>query len=108
MQVELTEVQWLNARQTLPLLEFVQLAGLPENELRHLVEFGVLAPLDPHASSWTFGADCLPLARTAGRLHRDLDLDASALAIALTLIERIRALETRLHELSARLPSTHS
>lgn len=104
MRVELTEVHWTDVPQELSLHEFLQLSGLPEIELRHLVEAGVLAPLDPQTAAWTFGSDCLPLARTAGRLYRDLDLDASGLAVALTLLERIRELEIRLRDLDARLP----
>ncbi|MDE2070509.1 MAG: hypothetical protein KGJ04_04490 [Gammaproteobacteria bacterium] len=103
MRVELTEVQWLNVRQELPLHEFVRRSGLTEADLRYLVESGVLAPLDPQAPAWSFSADCLPLARTAGRLRRDLDLDGSGLAVALTLIERIEELETRVRELDVRL-----
>ncbi|HKT31851.1 MAG TPA: chaperone modulator CbpM [Gammaproteobacteria bacterium] len=103
MRVELTEVQWLNARQELPLREFVRRSGLTETDLRYLVEFDVLAPLDPQAPAWSFGADCLPLARTAARLHRDLELDGSGLAVALTLIKRIQELETRVRDLDARL-----
>ncbi|MBU6420807.1 MAG: hypothetical protein KGL98_09845 [Gammaproteobacteria bacterium] len=104
MRVELTEVHWTDAPQELSLHEFMQRSGLSESELRQLVEAGVLAPLDPETPAWTFGSDCLPLARTAVRLHRDLDLDASGLAVVLTLIERIRELEARLRDLDARLP----
>ncbi|HKV95910.1 MAG TPA: chaperone modulator CbpM [Gammaproteobacteria bacterium] len=103
MRVELTEVQWLNARPDLPLHEFVRTSGLTEADLRYLVDIGVLAPLDPQAPAWSFGADCLPLARAAGRLYRDLDLDGPGLAVALTLLERIHELETRVRELDARL-----
>lgn len=104
MRVELTEVHWEIVPQELPLHEFLRLSGLPEIELRNLVDAGVLAPLDPQTAAWTFGSDCLPLARTAGRLYRDLDLDASGLAVALTLIERIRELEAQVRALDARLP----
>lgn len=108
MRVELTEVQWLSAEQHLPLLEFTQMSGLLESELQQLVEYGVITPLDPQAQAWTFGADYLPLARTAVRLREDFDLEGQGLAVALTLIERVQELETRLRELSARLPRTHS
>lgn len=108
MRLELTEVQWLNTRRELPLQEFLQLSGLPETELRLLVDIGVLAPLDLQAPVWSFGADCLPLARTAGRLRRDLDLEASGLAVALTLIERIQELEAHVRDLEARLPHDFS
>ena len=103
MRIELTEVQWANARRELPLREFTRQSGLSEADLRYLVESGVLAPLDPQATEWSFGADCLPLARIAGRLRRDLDLEGSGLAVALTLIERVQELETRVRDLNARV-----
>ncbi|MGH8293523.1 MAG: chaperone modulator CbpM [Gammaproteobacteria bacterium] len=108
MRIELTEAQWVNARRELPLREFVQRSGLSEADLQYLVESGVLAPLDPQAAEWSFGTDCLPLARTAARLRRDLDLDGSGLAVALTLIERVQELESRLRELDARLLREYS
>jgi chaperone modulatory protein CbpM len=107
MRVELTEVQWMSAEQRLPLHEFTQLSGLLESELQQLVEYGVIAPLDPHAQAWIFSADCLPLAKTAVRLRRDFDLQGQGLAVALTLIERVQELETRLRELHAQLPGAH-
>lgn len=103
MRVELTEVQWVNVRQELSLHEFVQRSGLTEADLLYLVESGVLVPLDPLTPAWSFSADCLPLAKTAGRLIRDLELDRPGLAVALTLLERIRELESRVRELDARL-----
>lgn len=108
MRLELTEVQWSNAQQELPLDELLQLSGLPETELRHLVDFGVLTPLDPHAAAWSFATDCLPLARAAGRLMRDFDLDSPGLAVALTLIERVHELEARLRNLHAQLSQDFS
>lgn len=108
MRVELTELQWLTAEQRLPLREFAQMSGLLESELRQLVEYGVIAPLDPQAQDWLFGADCLPLARTAVRLRHDFDLEGQGLAVTLTLIERVQELENKLRELHARLPRTHA
>lgn len=108
MRVELTEVQWVNVRQELPLREFVQRSGLAESDLRYLVESGVLAPLDPQAPAWSFSADCLPLARAAGRLRQSFDLEGQGLAVALTLIERVQELEARLRDLEAQLPGQFS
>jgi hypothetical protein len=42
--------------------------------------------------------------RTARRLREDLELEPQALALALTLVERIRELETELCLLRAQLP----
>jgi hypothetical protein len=42
--------------------------------------------------------------RTAARLTRDLELDTQALALVLSFLERIDALENRVRELNAKLP----
>lgn len=107
MRLELSEVQWLHASQELSLQEFMQISGLPETELRNLVEFGVLTPLDPQSPPWSFSADGLTLARTANRLRRDFDLDGAGLAVALTLVERVWELEAHLRDLRAQLPQNY-
>lgn len=104
MRVKLTEMHWLDEHQQMSLSELVQLSGLPESELRELADYGVISPLDPQASMWTFSANCAPIVRTAWRLRQDFDLDTQGLAVALTLIDRVNELESRLRELSAQSP----
>lgn len=104
MRVELTELQWLDSGQPVSLTALVQASGLQDDEIRELVEYGVLAPLDAAAEPWNFPADQLNVARTACRLRKDFDLGAQGLAVALTLLERVRDLEARLRQLDAQLP----
>ncbi|MGH8284027.1 MAG: chaperone modulator CbpM [Gammaproteobacteria bacterium] len=104
MRVELTEVLWLDEHYELSLRELAELTGLPEAEILELVDCGAITPLAPEAPAWTFGADCVTAARTAARLRRDFDLDSQGLALALTLIEHVNALEARLRQLDAQLP----
>ena len=72
---------------------------------KELEDSGAIAPVDPDAATQTFSADYLVLARTACRLRNDFELDTRGLAVALTLLDRVRALETELRELRAQLPS---
>jgi chaperone modulatory protein CbpM len=104
MKVELTEVLWLDAQQELSLADLAALSGLSEAELRDLVDYGVIAPVDSRAEPPVFRGDCVVIARTACRLRTDFELDAPGLALALTLLGRIRDLEARLRELSAQSP----
>jgi len=97
---------WLHERLELALEELCELSGLSETELRELVDYGVLAPIDPDARHWAFGADRLVIARSARRLREDLDLDPSAVALVVTLLERVRDLETELRDLRAKLPGS--
>lgn len=107
MKIELTEAVWLDERQEFSLAELAELSGLPATELRQLMEYEALAPADPHAAALTFKAQCLATARAASRLRDDFELDTPGLALVLTLLERIRELEARLHDLQCQLPRRH-
>jgi chaperone modulatory protein CbpM len=104
MRLEQIDSMWLDAHHEVSLAELVQLSRLSEAELRELVDYGVLAPTDPQGVEWTFGGDIVVTMRAAGRLRDDLELEPQALALALTLIGRIRDLEAQLCSLRAQLP----
>jgi hypothetical protein len=95
---------WLNEQHEFLLEELCELSGLSEAELRELVDYGVLAPIDSDAQHWTFSADRLVLARSARRLRKDFDLDPHGVALVVTLLERVRDLEEQLRDLRAKLP----
>jgi chaperone modulatory protein CbpM len=102
MRIE--QAGWLHEHYEVSLAELCELSGLSETELRGLVEFGAIAPADPLAREWTFSADRLLVARSAFRLRRDFELDSQGLALAVTLLERVRDLEEKLRDLRARIP----
>jgi chaperone modulatory protein CbpM len=104
MLTELTETLWLHRQYTFSLAELSELSGLNELELRDMVDAGILEPIEPEASPWLFGADRLLTVRMACRLSRDFDLDPQSLALAVSLLERIHALEAEVLELRAKLP----
>jgi chaperone modulatory protein CbpM len=102
--MKIEQESWLHERYELSLAQFCELSGLSEAELRALVDCGAIAPADPDARDWTFGADRLVVARSAHRLRRDFELDPAGLALAVTLLERVRELEAALRDLRARIP----
>ncbi len=104
MNAKLTEVTWLDAHCEVSFAELASLSGFAEAELRELVEYGALAPNDPQGAQWNFSGECVVTARAAQRLRASFDLDPNALSLALSFIERIRALETELRALRAQLP----
>lgn len=107
MKVEFTEAVWMDESQQFSLAELEDLSGLPGAELRQLIEYEALMPGDTAAAEARFGAECLVIARTACRLRNDFDLDAGGLALALTLLNRIRDLEAQLRALNAQFPQRH-
>jgi len=102
--VKIEQAMWLHEQHELLLEELCELSGLSEAELRELVDYGVLAPIDSHAQHWTFSADRLIVARSARRLRQDFDLDPHGVALAVTLLERVHDLEAELRDLRAKLP----
>lgn len=102
MNLETVEALYFDDRGEISFSQLIELSGLPEDELRELVDYGVLAPVDPQARSWTFSARSTLVARTACRLRDDFELDTHALSVVLGFIERIDALEAELRALRAR------
>lgn len=98
------ESAWMNEQARVTLEELAALSGLPEAALRELVECGVLVPVDAGEARWSFSAHYVVAVRSAGRLRRDFDLDPSGLAVAFSLLERVRALEEELRGLRAQYP----
>ena len=103
MNFEIVEAVTLDEQGFVTLDQLVEAAELPVEELRALVDYGALAPVDPAATSWTFTASWVVVARTAGRLRRDFELDAHSLSVVLRYVQRVEALEAELRALHARL-----
>ena len=104
MNVELTDAQWLSDHAEVSVEELAELTGLSPGLLRELVEYGALVPINVQSAQWTFTAECVVAVRTVSRLREDFDLDANALSVALTLIERIHGLEAQLRDLQTQFP----
>jgi hypothetical protein len=101
MNIETVEALRVDERGEIGWAQLVELSGLSDAELTELVEDGALVPVNPAAPSWTFAAYSIVVARTAGRLYRDFDLDAHGLAVVLRFVARIEELERQLRALRA-------
>jgi hypothetical protein len=102
MSPEFVEAVVLDEHDTLTMSQLVELSDLPEDELRALVDYGALTPIDSAASTWTFTASWVVVARAAGRLRRDFELDAYSLSVVLRYAQRVETLEAELRALRAR------
>ena len=101
MDIETCEALVVDEHGALSFEQLIQCSGMTEADLRELVEYGALAPLDPVSPSWIFPADMLPIARSAGRLRREFDLDLHGVSVLLRFLERIAELETELRAVRA-------
>ncbi len=104
MPPEQVEAVWLTGDHAFSLAELVEISGLPESELRELVDCGAVTPVDPESSPWMFSGKCLLTVRTACRLRISLDLETGSLALMITLLEQIQDLEAQVRELRAHIP----
>lgn len=95
---------WLHAYREISIVELAQTSGLSEVELRELVEYGALHPMNPQDTSWRFSAECVGCLRTAARLRNDLELETRGLALALSFLERIEELQAEIRKLRAQSP----
>jgi plasmid maintenance system antidote protein VapI len=101
---EHTEAVWLTEDTQFSLAQLAELAGIPESEVRELVDYGAVTPVDPESSPWIFNGKCLLTIRTASRLRVSFDLEPHGVALIVSLLERIHDLETELGSLRAQFP----
>lgn len=105
MGAQKVEVTWLDTRETVSMTELSGICGLTEAELRELVEYGALAPLDRQQPDPVFSSERIGGLRRAARLRRDFELDLFAVALLLDYLDRIDALERHIKSLEAQVPA---
>jgi chaperone modulatory protein CbpM len=104
VETELADAQWLTEECEFSIHELVELSGASVEELRELVEFGAITPVNPESSAWVFSGKCLLTVRAACRLRASFDLEAHGVALVISLLDRIRDLEAEMEILRAQLP----
>jgi len=97
MSIEYSEVVWLEARADYTIRDLVELSGLPEDVLDALIACGALPVRGTQPTTIArFEAESIVLARSARRLREHFELDNEGLAVAISLLRRVRQLEARL------------
>jgi chaperone modulatory protein CbpM len=104
VEAEHVDVQWLTEECQFSLTELVELSGSSVEELRELVEYGAITPVNAESSQWVFPGQCLPTVRAACRLRLNFDLEPHGVALVISLLDRIRDLEAQMGSLRAQLP----
>ena len=104
MKAEHAEAVWLTEDTQFSLAQLAELAGVHELEVRELVEYGAVTPVDLESSPWIFNGRCLLTIRTACRLRVSFDLEPHGVALIVSLLDRIHDLEAQLGSLRAQTP----
>lgn len=99
MNIDFSELMWLDHHHEVSLGELAELSGLAQEELRQLVENGALIPNNPTEQDWHFNSHCIVSIRTLSRLKQDFELEPNAFALTLVFLERIRTLELKIRDL---------
>ncbi len=105
MNIDFTELVWLDHRQEVSLGELAELSGLAQEELRQLVDSGALTPVNADEKQWSFSGQYVMSTRTLCRLKQDFELEPNAFALTLVFLERIRTLELKLQALDSQQPA---
>ena len=87
----------------LRLSEVCQELNLPREACEELVEHGIVRPAGKRPEEWAFDITSVSVIRRASRLRRDLDLDWSAVALVVSLLEERDQLRAELETLQQRL-----
>lgn len=100
MEPERLEAQVLGEREWVGVTEICRLCRIDMSTVVELAELGVIEPSGPTPERWQLPATVLPRLRIAGRLIRDLGVNASGAAVAVELLEVQHDLERRVRLLS--------
>ncbi|WP_321937660.1 chaperone modulator CbpM [Paraburkholderia sp. J8-2] len=87
--------QIVDANVEFTLVELSRVSGASEEEITLWVAEGVFEPKGTVPQEWRFSGASLRRARAAFRLARDLQINASGIALALDLLDEIEALKAR-------------
>ncbi len=85
--------------------EMMAISGLGRESIYELAQAGLLRVLRSTGAECSFDPCSVPVAMRIRRLRAGFDLDDGGMLLALSLFERIDALEARLRELECRLPT---
>ena len=99
------DVRLLGDADWIAVTDVCRLCLIDITEVVELVELGIVASRGPTPDEWLVPASSLPRLRIAGRLIRDLGVNATGAALSVELIEargdlerQVRRLERLVHE----------
>ena len=87
----------------LSLDELCQATELPTATVIEIVEQGIVEPSGGSPESWVFTTQMIVVTKKAQRLHRDLGIDWSGIALALCLIDELEQLRQKNRRLQRQL-----
>jgi chaperone modulatory protein CbpM len=96
MSLQVTQAIWLGEGEVCTMEHLAEVSGLSLDELEDLIVSGVIWPADAATQPRRFHLLHVVTVRQARRLRDDFELDSNGLALAMTLLRRVSALEQAL------------
>ena len=91
----------------LNLTEVCLQTGATQETVIEIIEHGIVEPAGRSTEEWQFSPAMLLLTKKAVRLHRDLDVNWSGIALAMDLLGRLDKLKAENSHLKRRLSRLH-
>lgn len=95
------EVIWPEVADTVSLTDLALACTMSLDDLRELMDFGALLPLDIKQAEPMFAVGYMESLRVAGKLRRDYDLELFVVVILMDYLQHIGQLEAQLQSLLA-------
>lgn len=89
----------LDDNATYTVVELSKICVTDQDTIVEMVEYGIIAPLEPKAQAMTFSGDAITRLQKALRLHHDLSINWPGISLALELLDEIEDLRAELENL---------
>ena len=83
--------------------ELCNITALPSQTIIEIVDQGIVQPEGSDPQTWMFNSQMVSVTKKACRLHDDLEIDWSGIALAISLLEELEELRYENRQLKARL-----
>jgi len=83
--------------------ELCNVTALPSRTIIEIVDHGIIDPEGSGPDTWLFNTQMISVTKKACRLHDDLEIDWSGIALAISLLEELEQLRHENQQLRARL-----
>jgi len=83
--------------------ELCTVTALPSQTIIEIVDQGIVEPEGSDPETWLFNSQMLSVTKRACRLHDDLEIDWSGIALAISLLEELEQLRQENQQLRAQL-----
>ncbi|QLH43558.1 MAG: MerR family transcriptional regulator [Coxiellaceae bacterium] len=88
---------------TYTIVEVCDICHIPVNEVRLLIEYGIVQPEGKMQQDWQFTLRELQRIQRALRLQRDLEIDLAGIALAIELLDEIDDMRNKVSLLEQQL-----